>query len=147
MEAAGVIRCSNSPWASPLHMVQKPDGSWRPCGDYRRLNTQTVPDRYHLLNIADFTSRLNGCTVFTKLDLTKGYYQVPMAKGDIPKTAVITPFGLFEWIRMPFGLNNAGCTFQRMMDQILGDIPHCFVYVNDLLIARPVTPPPCPPGF
>ena len=60
-----------------------------------------------------------------------------MNKGDIPKTAVITPFGLFEWIRMPFGLRNAGCTFQRMMDQILGDIPHCFVYVNDLLIASP----------
>ena len=75
--------------------------------------------------------------MFTKLDLTKGYYQVPVAKGDIPKTAVITPFGLFEWIRMPFGLRNAGCTFQRMMDQILGDIPHCFVYVDDLLIASP----------
>ena len=60
-----------------------------------------------------------------------------MAKDDIPKTAVITPFGLFEWIRMPFGLRNAGCTFQRMMDQILGDIPHCFVYVDNLLIASP----------
>ena len=60
-----------------------------------------------------------------------------MAKGDIPKTAVITPFGLFEWIRMSFGLRNAGCTFQRMMDQILGDISHCFVYVDDLLIASP----------
>ena len=58
--------------------------------------------------------------VFTKLDLTKGYYQVPMAPGDIPKMAVITPFGLFEWVRMPFGLRNAGCTFQRLMDQILG---------------------------
>ena len=60
-----------------------------------------------------------------------------MAKGDIPKMAVITPFGLFEWIRMPFGLRNAGCTFQRMMDQILGDIPHYFVYFDDLLIASP----------
>ena len=108
MEAAGVICRSNSPWASPLHMVQKPDGSWHPCGDYRRLNTQTILDQYPLPNLADFTSRLNGCTIFTKLDLTKGYYQVPMAKGDIPKTAVITPFGLFEWIRMPFGLRNAG---------------------------------------
>ena len=101
------------------------------------MNTQTVPDRYPLPNIADCTSRLNNCTVFTKLDQTKGYYQVPMAKGDILKTAVITPFGLFEWIRMPFGLRNAGCRFQRMMDQILGDIPHCFVYVDDLLIASP----------
>ena len=137
MEAAGVIRRSSSPWASPLHMVKKPDGSWRPCGDYRCLNTQTVPDRYPLPNVADFTSRLNGCKIFTKLDLTKGYYQVPMNKGDIPKTAVITPFGLFEWVRMPFGLRNAGCTFQRMMDQILGDIPHCFVYIDDILIASP----------
>ena len=63
--------------------------------------------------------------MFIKLDPTKGYYQVPMTKGDIPMMAVITPFGLFEWIRMPFGLRNAGCTFQRMMDQILSEIPHC----------------------
>ena len=137
MEAAGVIRRSNSSWASPLHMVQKPEGSWRPCGDYRRLNTQTVPDRYPLPNVADFTSRLHGCKVFTKLDLTKGYYQVPMKPGDIAKTAVITPFGLFEWLRMPFGLRNAGCTFQRMMDMILGDLPYCFVYIDDILIASP----------
>ena len=60
-----------------------------------------------------------------------------MANGDIPKTAVITFFGLFEWIRTPFGLRNADCTFQRMKDQILGDIPHCFVYVDDMLIASP----------
>ena len=137
MEAAGVIHRSSSPWASPLHMVQKPDGSWRPCGDYRRLNTQTIPDRYLLPNFVDFTSRLKGCKIFTKLDLTKGYYQVPMAPGDIPKTAVITPFGLFEWVRMPFGLRNAGCTLQRLMDQILGDIPHCFIYVEDILISSP----------
>ena len=132
MEVAEVIRRSSSPWASPLHMVQKPDGSWRPCIDYRCLNTQTVTDRYPLSNVADFTSRLHGCKIFTKLDLTKGYYQVPMSKGDIPKMAVITPFGLFEWIRMPFGLRNAGCMFQRMVDQTLGDISHCFVYTDDL---------------
>ena len=118
-------------------MGKKPDGSWRPCGDYRRLNTQIVPDIYPLPNVADFTFRLNGCKIFTKLDLTKEYYQVPMNKEDIPKTAVITPFGLLERVRMPFGLRNAGCTFQRMMDQILGDIPHCFVYIDDILIASP----------
>ena len=107
------------------------------CGDYRRLNTETVQDRYPLSNIADFTSHLNGCKNFTQLDLTKGYYQVSISKGDIPKTVVITPFGLFEWIQMPFGLRNAGCTFQRMMDQILGDIPHCFIYIDNILIASP----------
>ena len=100
MESAGIIRRSSSPRASPLQMVKKPDGSWRPCGVYRRLNTQTIPDRYPLPNIADFSSRLHGSKVFTKLDLTKGYYQVPMSTGDIPKTAVITPFSLFEWLRI-----------------------------------------------
>ena len=86
----------------------------------------------------------HSCTVFIKLDPTKGYYQVPMTKGDIPMMAVITPFGLFEWIRMLFGLRNAGCTFQRMMDQILSEIPHCFVYVDDMIR---VTPPPMSTKF
>ena len=113
--------------ASPLHMVQKPDGSWRPCGDYCRLKTQTVPDCYPLPNVADFTSRLNGCKIFTKLDLTKGYYQVSMSPGDIPKPEVISPFGLFEWVRMPFRLRNACFTFQCLMDQILGNLPHCYI--------------------
>ena len=88
MEKAGIIRRSNSWWSSPLHMVKKKDGSWRPCGNYRHLNTVTVPDRYPLPNIVDFRSRVAGSTVFSKLDLQKGYYQVPMAEGDICKTAL-----------------------------------------------------------
>jgi len=134
MEKAGIIRRSNSPWSSPLHMVKKKDGGWRPCGDYRRLNTVTVPDRYLLPNIADFTSRIPGLTIFSKLDLLKGYYQVPMAEEDICKTAIITPFGMFEFLHLPFGLRNAGNTFQRMMDSILGDLPYCFTYVDDILV-------------
>ncbi len=104
MEADGGIRRSDSAWSSPLHMVKKVDGSWRPCGDYRRLNLVTQPDKYPVPNIQDLSSRLHGCRIFTKLDLRKGYYQIPMAAKDIPKTAVITPFGLFEFLRMPFGL-------------------------------------------
>ena len=77
-------------------MVQKPDGFWCPWGSYYHLNTMTVPDRYPLPNVAYFTSRLNSCTVFTKLDFTKGYYHGPIAKGDIPMMEVITPFALFE---------------------------------------------------
>ena len=134
MEKAGIVRRSSSPWSSPLHMVRKKDGGWRPCGDYRRLNNVTIPDRYPLPNIADFTSCLDGSSVFSKLDLQKGYYQVPMSDSDIQKTAIITPFGMFEFLRLPFGLRNAGQTFQRMMDQIFGDLPFCFVYVDDILV-------------
>jgi len=135
MEAAGIIRRSDSPWSSPLHMVKKPNGEWRPCGDYRRLNAATTPSSYPVPNLLDFTAQLQGSRIFSKIDLIKGYYQVPMSEDDIRKTAVITPFGLWEFCRMPFGLRNSGCTFQRMMDEILGDLPFCFIYVDDLLVA------------
>jgi RNase H-like domain found in reverse transcriptase/Reverse transcriptase (RNA-dependent DNA polymerase) len=114
-------------------MVRKKDGGWRPCGDFRRLNAQTADDKYPLPNMGNMASRLDGCTVFTKLDLQKGYFQVPVAQADITKTAVITPFGLFEFVRMPFGLKNAGMTFQRLMDRVMFNIPYVFVYLDDML--------------
>jgi transposase InsO family protein len=137
LERAGIVRRSKSSWASPLHMVRKSDGTWRPCGDYRRLNVQTLPDRYTCPNVADLSSRLAGCTVFTKLDLKKGYHQVPMHPEDVGKTAIITPFGLFEYLRMPFGLRNAGQTFQRLMDQVMRGLDFCFTYLDDVLVASP----------
>jgi hypothetical protein len=103
MERVGIVRCSTSCWASPLHMVRKADGTWRPCGDYCRLNVHTLPDLYTCPNMADLSACLGGCTVFSKLDLKKCYFQVPVHPEDISKTAIITPFGLFEFIRMPFG--------------------------------------------
>jgi hypothetical protein len=84
-------------------MVPKKDDSWRPYGDYRRLNNVTTHDRYPVPHLADFSSNLAGCKVFSKIDLLKGYYKVPAAKVDIPKTAVVTPFGLFEFLVIPFG--------------------------------------------
>ena len=134
MEKAGIIRRFTSPWASPLHMFRKEEGGWKPCGNYRRLNTITVPDQYPLPNIADFTSRIKGSTVFSKLDLQKGYYQVPVSPEDVQKTTIITPFGMFKFLCMPFSLRNAGNSFQPLMDQVLGDLPFCYVYVDDILI-------------
>jgi len=135
LEAAGIIRRSKSQWASPLHMVQKKDGSWRPCGDFRRLNLVTKRDCYPLPNIQDLSSRLHGCTVFTTIDLVKGYHQVPVAEADIPKTAIITPFGLFEYVKMPFGLRNSAQTFQRLMDHLFSEYGFCFIYLDDILVA------------
>jgi hypothetical protein len=84
----------------------------------------------------DLTARLDGCQIFSKLDLRKGYLQVPVAVEDIAKTAIITPFGLFEFTCMPFGLCNAGMTFQRLMDSILGSLPFTFVYLDNILVTR-----------
>ena len=134
LEAQRICQKASSPWSSPLHMVPKKDGTYRPCGDYRRLNNITEGDHYPLPNINDITSFLDGANIFSKLDLTKGYYQVPMAPKDIPKTAVTTPFGTFTFNYSCFGLKNAGATFQRMMDDIFGDLPFCTVYIDDILV-------------
>jgi hypothetical protein len=137
LERDGIIRRSDSPWASPLHMVRKADGSWRPCGDYRRLNLVTVPDAYPLPNIMDFQSKVAGCRFFLVIDLRKGYHQIPMHPADIPKTAITTPFGLWEFLRVTFGMRNAGCTFQRMMHRVLADVDAAFPFVDDCLVGSP----------
>ena len=135
MAMSGIVRRSNGPWSSPLHVVTKKDGSFRMCGDYRRLNTITTQDRYLIPLIADLTAQLHGRKFFCKVDLVKGYHQIPVAEEDIAKTAITTPFGTFEFLRMPFGLKNAGQTFQRMMDEILSDLDYLFVYMDDVLVA------------
>ena len=131
----GICRRGKSEWASPLMVAPKPGGGWRVCGDYRRLNSVTKDDKYPVRTLTDFTAELHGKTVFSKIDLLKGYHQIPVADEDIGKTGVITPFGLFIFPRTPFGLKNAGQDFQRLMDEILGDIPRVFVYIDDILVA------------
>jgi hypothetical protein len=135
LERDGTVRRSSSPWSSPLHMVRKSDGGWRPCGDFRRLNTVTTPDSYPLPNLQDFSIIAGGCSIFSKVDLRKGYHQIAVHPSDIPKTAITTPFVLFEYTRMPFGLRNAGNTFQRHMDQVLAGLEGVFCYLDDVLVA------------
>lgn len=130
----GVLRPSKSPYASPIHVVKKGD-IWRVFGDYRELNTQTIPDRYPIPHIQDFVHGLNDKRLFSKIDLTRSYHQIAVNESDIEKTAVTTPFGLFEYTRMPIGLRNAARTFQRHMHEVLRGIDFAFVYLGDICIA------------
>ena len=135
LERLGILRKSCSPWSSPLHVVPKADGAKKPCGDFRQVNDATEPDQYPLPHLHDFARNLHGCGIFSKVDLVKGYHQIPVAPADIPKSAIITPFGLWEYTRMPFGLRNSAQTFQRLMDSVLSGLLFVLGYLDDVLIA------------
>lgn len=132
---ANIIRPSDSPYASPIHMVPK-GNDYRVTGDYRQLNAITVPDRYPSPHLFSFADKLKGAKVFSKLDITSAFHHIPVNGEDIQKTAITTPFGLYEYMYMPFGLRNAPSTFQRFMDQILKECrDFAFWKADDILIA------------
>ncbi len=105
------------------------------CGDYRRLNLATTHNRYPLPSLFDLSNKLHSYKFFSCIDLVKGYHQIPMVAQDVAKTAIITPFGLFEYLFMPFSLHNATQTFQRFMDSLFKQLPFVFCYMDDLIIA------------
>ena len=134
--SANIISPSCSPWAAPIVIVRKPDGSIRLCVDYRQLNSVTRKDAFPLPRVDDAIDAMTGSCYFSTLDLASGYWQVELDNSAKSKSAFVTPFGLYEWNRMPFGLCNAPSTFQRLMNQVLCDlVPEiCLVYLDDIII-------------
>ena len=134
-EAEKAIERCDSNWVSQIRAVMKPDGSWRVCGDFRRLNAMTKLDRYPLPALTTFNECLAGCSVFSKLDLRQAFQQVHVDEASQYKTAIITTRGLFKFLRMPYGLKNTAQCFPRNMHQLLSDMPFAhFLYMDYLIV-------------
>ena len=135
MEKDGIIERSSSEWAFSIVLVKKKDGSLRMCVDYRRLNAISDADAYPMPRVDDMIDALGKAKYITTLDLARGYWQVPVQEESRPRTAFATPFGLFQFRVMPFGLQGAPATFQRMMDQLLvGCNDYAAAYLDDVVI-------------
>ena len=132
---AGVVEPSQSPYCSPLLAVRKKDGSHRFCLDCRKLNAQTIFDGEPISDPNQIFASISKARFFSKLDLTSGYWQVPMAEQSKPYTAFRTRFGLFQFTVMPFGLINAPATFSRLMREVTKDLNNIHCYLDDLLVA------------
>jgi hypothetical protein len=132
----GIIRESNSPWASPVHLVPKHNGETRMVVDSRRVNAITRKDAYPMPLIDDIVFQLGPCKYLATMDAYCGFNQVALHPDSVPKTAFITPFGLFEYLRLCFGLTNAPACFMRIMNKVLSEQigKHAFVYLDDIMV-------------
>ena len=130
------VRLSNSPWASPIVMARKKDGSIRMCVDYRKLNAVTKRDSYPLPRLDEALDSFAGSCCFSSLDIQMAYHQVPVREEDKAKTAFITHSGLYEYEVLPFGLSNAPATFQRLMGMVLAGLVgvYCIAYLDDIIV-------------
>ncbi|UYV73515.1 hypothetical protein LAZ67_10003901, partial [Cordylochernes scorpioides] len=142
MLTEGIIRPSSSPWSFPVILVKKRDGKYRFCVDYRKLNNVTVKDVYPIPRIDEVMDTLQGSTHFSAIDLRSGYWQVEVEERDKEKTAFTTAHGLYEFNVMPFGLCNAPATFERNMENMLGNLRWqiCLCYLDDFIIYSPDFP-------
>ena len=135
--SSGIIRKSKSPWASNVVLVRKKNGKLRLCVDYRMLNKKTVKDSYALPRTEEIFDILNGSTLFSTIDMKSGYHQVNMEESHKCRTAfTVGPLGFFEYNKMPFGLSNSPATYQRLMEECLGELNMkiCVIYLDDLII-------------
>ena len=122
------------PWSSALHLQPKASGGWRPCSDFRAINSQTEPDGYPLPNLRHFTHKLKGSTIFSKIDLVKAFHQIPIAEEDQMKTATKTPWGVYFYKRLAMGLSSSAQSFQRLLDHVLDGVEGCFIYLDDIML-------------
>ena len=135
LKQKGFIRESNSNWASPMVTVRKPDGTARLCIDFKAINAVTTPLPFYMPRVEEVLERVGKSSVISKVDLTKGYYQVPMHPEDIEKTAFICHQGKYEFLRMPFGVRNAPAVFQELMQKLFrGCQSFCSPYMDGLVI-------------
>nr|GFB02121.1 putative reverse transcriptase domain-containing protein [Tanacetum cinerariifolium] len=132
----GFIRLSSSPWGAPVLFVKKKDGSFRICIDYQELNKLTVKNCYPLPRIDDLFDQLQGSSVYSKIDMRSGYHQLRVQEEDVPKTALRTRYGHYEFQAMPFGLTNAPAVFMDLMNQVCKPYLDKFmiVFIDDILI-------------